>query len=440
MPATLQDRYNDSQQFRKEYLNRMSFLKALRLPQIALLWTSQVLSAIGDYLYTIAVMWIAVKTSGSDAGLVAGAEAIAMFTFGLLGGVCADRWNRRVTMVTVDLVRAATVLLLPVLALTGRLQFWHLIGVAVVIGSLSALFDPALQASLPALTGDTQTLQATNGLMDITRRMARMLGPSMAGLLIAFLSLAHFFTLDAVSFLISALAVLALGSRFAWRPARAEKREEARGVKGLAREVLGGMRLVNAHRPLFWSLLAVGLSNFVWSIAFVVGVPLLVTHGLGNSVGVYGLIVGAYGVGNVLSNLVIGSLRIKRRVPLIFLGKGILGIGFLLLAISTSVPMALFASALAAIGGPMSDIMILTMLQTDLPSDQIGKAYSLLMILESVGSSLGYLVAVPFFGLVSVPLGIALSALPLLLISVPGLLRFGLREPEVPALVAERRG
>ena len=149
---------------------------------------------------------------------------------------------------------------------------------------------------------------------------------------------------------------------------------------------------------------------------------------------------GAYGVGNVLSNLVIGSLRIKRRVPLIFLGKGILGIGFLLLALSTSVPMALFASALAAIGGPMSDIMILTMLQTDLPSDQIGKAYSLLMILESVGSSLGYLVAVPFFGLVSVPLGIALSALPLLLISVPGLLRFGLREPEVPALVADRRG
>src|SRR6185312_13619776 len=84
----------------------MSFLKALRLPQIALLWTSQVLSAMGDYFYTIAVMWIAVKTSGSSAGFVAAAEAVAMFVFGLLGGVYADRWNRRITMIMVDAVRA----------------------------------------------------------------------------------------------------------------------------------------------------------------------------------------------------------------------------------------------------------------------------------------------------------------------------------------------
>src|SRR6185312_6312102 len=71
----------------------MNFLKALRLPQIALLWTSQVLSAIGDYFYTLAVLWIAVKTSGSAAGLVAGAGALTTIAFGLFGGVFADRWN-----------------------------------------------------------------------------------------------------------------------------------------------------------------------------------------------------------------------------------------------------------------------------------------------------------------------------------------------------------
>jgi DHA3 family macrolide efflux protein-like MFS transporter len=408
----------------------MGFLKALRLPQIALLWTSQVLSAMGDYFYTIAVMWIAVKTSGSDAGFVAGAEAVAMFVFGLLGGVYADRWNRRVTMVAVDLARAVAVLLLPILALSGRLQFWHLVVVAVIIGSLSALFDPALQASLPALTGgDTQALQATNGLMDITRRLARTLGPSLAGLLVAFLPLAHFFTLDAISFAISALAVLSLGSRFAWKPQRVEEQKQRGGIKAILREAAGGIRLVSSHRPLLWSLLAVAVSNFVWSIAFVVGVPLLVAHGLGKSVGAYGLIVGAYGIGNVLSNLIIGSLTIKR-VLTIFLGKGILGLGFLLLGLSSSVPMALFASALAALGGPMGDIMILTMLQTNLPSDQIGKAYSLSMVLESSGAALGLLLAVPLFNLVSVPLGIALSALLLLIVSVFGLWRFGRREPE----------
>lgn len=417
----------------------MNFLKALRLPQIALLWVSQVLSATGDYFYTLAVMWIAVKTSGSAAGLVAGAGALAMITFGLFGGVFADRWNRRITMVVVDLVRAAAVLVLPLLALSGRLQFWHLVAVEVIISSLGALFDPALQASLPALTGDTRTLQATNGLMDITRRLARALGPSMAGLLIAFLPLAHFFTLDAVSFAISALAVFALGSRFAWQASRSKAQRRQGGIKNLLQEVAGGIRLVRGHRPLFWSLLAICLSNFVWSIAFVVGVPLLVARGLGNSIGAYGLIVGAYGVGNVLSNLVIGSLNIKRRVLMVFLGKGVLGLGFLLLGLSTTVPMALLASALAAIGGPMGDIMILTMLQTELPADQVGKAYSLRMVLENAGASLGLLLAVPFFQLASVPLGIALSATLLLLTSAAGLLYFGLRAPEVQ-LASDKAG
>lgn len=418
----------------------MNFLKALRLPQIALLWVGQVLSSIGDYFYTIAVMWIAVKTSGSAAGLIAGAGGMTTIVCGLFGGVYADRWNRRITMIVVDLLRAAIVLALPILALSGRLQFWHLVTVEVLISILGALFDPALQASLPALTGDTRTLQATNGLMDITRRLARMLGPSMAGLLVTFLPLAHFFTLDAVSFVVSALAVLAIGRHFSWKPGGENNAKQQHGIKALLWEIAGGLRLVRGHRVLYWSMCAIILSNLVWGVAFVVGVPLLVVRNLGNGIGVYGLIVGAYGVGNVLGNLVIGNLNIKRKAFSIFLGKGILGLGFLLLGLSTSVPMALLASALAAVGGPMGDIMIRMMLQTDLPADQIGKASSLSMVLENAGYSLGLLLAVPLFNLVSVPLGIALSAALLLLTSAAGMLRFGLRESEAKIVQNDLKG
>jgi MFS family permease len=98
----------------------------------------------GDFFYLIAVMWIAVKVAGSGAGIVAAAEAGSMLLFGLLGGVYADRWNRRATMIVVDVLRAIAVGILPILALTGTLQLWHLVIVAVVVGSLGALFDPAL--------------------------------------------------------------------------------------------------------------------------------------------------------------------------------------------------------------------------------------------------------------------------------------------------------
>jgi len=153
----------------------------LRIRHLAILWLSQVLSAIGDFFYLIAVMWIAVKVAGSAAGIVAAAEAGSMLLFGLLGGVYADRWNRRTTMMAVDILRAIAVGILPVLALTGTLQLWHLVVVAVIVGSLGALFDPALQASLPALARNPQILQATNGLMDVTRRLARALGPAWPG-------------------------------------------------------------------------------------------------------------------------------------------------------------------------------------------------------------------------------------------------------------------
>src|SRR6266516_4567031 len=395
----------------------MGFLKVLRLRHLAILWLSQVLSAIGDRFYVIAVTWMAVKIAGSAAGIVVAAEAGSMLLFGLPGGVYADRWNRRTTMIIVDLLRAAAVASLPILAQIGTLQLWHLVVVAIVVGSLGALYDPALQASLPALTGDAQTLQATNGLLDVTRRLARVLGPSLAGLLITFLPLFHFFTLDAISFAISAAALFSLGKRFPWKAARMQGTVSGHGVSAMLGEIAGALRLVRSHRPLLWVLVSNGLISAVWAIAFTLGAALLADRVLGGNVGAYGLIVGAYGVGNVMSNLVIGSLTIRRRVALIFTGKLVL--------------VALLGSAFAAIGGPMNDIMALTMIQTDLPPDQIGKVYSLRTILENLGLSLGLLLAVPLFAYLSVPLVIALCALVMLALGAAGLLRFGFSEPVI---------
>ncbi len=416
----------------------MGFLKVLRLRHLAILWLSQVLSAVGDRFYAIAVIWIAVKIAGSAAGIVVAAEAGSMLLFGLPGGVYADRWNRRTTMIAVDLLRAAAVACLPILAQMGTLRLWHLAVVAIVIGGLGALFDPALQSSLPALTSDTQTLQATNGLMDVTRRLARVLGPSLAGLLITFLPLFHFFTLDAISFAISAAALLSLGKRFAWKPARTQGTVSGHGVRGMLGEIAGALRLVRSHSPLLWALVTNGLISAVWAIAFTIGAALLADRVLGGNVGAYGLIVGAYGVGNVMSNLVIGSLTIRRRVALIFTGKLVLGAGFLILAAAPTLPVALVGSAFAAIGGPMNDIMTLTMIQTDLPADQIGKVYSLRTILESLGLSLGLLLAVPLFAYLSVPLVIALCALVMIAIGAASLLRFGFSEPVISAAQPEQ--
>lgn len=83
-------------------------------------------------------------------------------------------------MVVSDVVRTLAVATLPIAAMFGGLGFWHLVSVGAVIGIFGALFDPALQASLPSISHSPQALQATQGLMDVTQRLARAIGPSLA--------------------------------------------------------------------------------------------------------------------------------------------------------------------------------------------------------------------------------------------------------------------
>ena len=143
---------------------------------------------------------------------------------------------------------------------------------------------------------------AMNGLMDGTRRLALALAPSLAGALVAVMPLPQFFTLDAVSFCASAAALIAIGGHFAKRPAPAvTSRRVALGE--IAADLAQGVRLVRENAVLSWFLLNQAVSNAAWAATFNVGAALLASQSLGGDVGAYGLILGAYGAGNVLSNL-----------------------------------------------------------------------------------------------------------------------------------------
>ena len=401
----------------------MNFLRLLRHRHLALLWIGQVFSAIGDYLYEIAVVWTAVQVAGGRAGIVIGAGTVARFACGVFGGVFADRWDRRRTMIAADLLRAIIVTIPLLLTLSGHLALWHLAVVAVLVNALGTLFDPALQASLPALVREPNDLYALNGLMDGTNRLARALGPSGAGLLLLLVPLPQFFTINAVSFLISAGTVAAIGRQFAWRTATVGGMSAVR--RGVLREIGEALTLVRGHRALASGIAANALSNLGWSPAFTVGVPLLADRVLGGGVGAYGAIVGAYGVGNIVSNVVIGSMTIRRPLRTLHLGRVVLGLGFLLIAFAPTVAVAVVGAALAALGGPMGDIVLLTMMQRDLPPGQIGKVYALRLATSTLFMSIGLILAGPLFATLPVPLGIGLCALLILTVGIVGVLRFG---------------
>ena len=403
-------------------MTTVEYFKVLQNRDLAILWLSQVFSAIGDQLYSLAVIWIAVQQAGAGAGLVAAAGTTAGLVLRLLGGVYADRWNRRTTMIVVDLLRACAVLTLPIAAQFMPLTLWHLAVVAAIVGGLGALFDPALQASLPTLVNGPRSLQTTNSLMDMTQRLARALGPGFSGILVSLLPMHHFFSIDAVSFVVSAVAVLSLGRSFSGQITR--QAEEHHGLFGIATEIRQAIKLVRAHRPLAWSFGILFVSILLWSIQFTVGIPLLIKQELKASVSFYGLVVAAYGIGNVISSLVVGSLHIQRRMLVLCVGKVVMATGFLIIALAPNPVLTLLGAALAAVGGPMGDIMILTMMQTDIPEEHLGKVYSLSMFSSGLGATFGLILAPLFFQYVSASLGIAFCAVVMAICGIVGLLRF----------------
>lgn len=402
--------------------NPFKSFQILNQRHILLLWLGQLLSAFGDRFFEIAVVWLSVQIVGSEAGFVLAAASIARLITGLLGGVYADRWDRQKIMITVDVLRAFAVFSLPVAAFVADISLLHLAIVAAITGGLSGVFDPALTASLPSLSKDSSTLQASNALLDVTSRMARIFAPGLAGLLVGLLPLAQFFTLDAITFAVSAIALAALGRNFAWQPEQDSK--SSSGMGGVFQDIWGAMKLVQKNRAVFWSVMSYIPANIAWSAVFMVGLALYADGVLNEGIRGFSFLISAYGVGSVLSNMVVGGLTVKNRPRFLFAGVIIFALGFIFLSQTSSFALALACMFFMSLGTPMSDLIMLLMIQEEFPTNQVGKIFSLRLTISSAGFSLGLLLAAPLFKIMSIPMGILFCGVLVLLVGVAGFVRF----------------
>lgn len=185
------------------------------------------------------------------------------------GGRVADGLPPGRAMVGADLARAAA-LLLAVAAWTvsGRPPASLLAVAVIVLAAGMAVFRPALQVVLPPLLPDRDLLPAATALLDGTERIARLLGPAMAGLLSAVLPLQHLLTLDAVTFLASAAAVWAVGRQHAIPAVGAAVRS------GAWAGILHGVQAVRRHPLLGFVIATSGMLNGAWYAAYFLLLPL----------------------------------------------------------------------------------------------------------------------------------------------------------------------
>jgi Na+/melibiose symporter-like transporter len=280
------------------------------------LWIAGFISETGDWMLLVAMPVLVYRLTGS-ASATATTFVVALLpglVLSPVAGVLADRWDRRLLMLSVSLAQAVVVL--PLLAVHDAGDLLLVNAVTAVQAGLAALFEPAKNALLPTLVKPHLLAQA-NGLIGLNSNLARLIGASLGGILLATSGLTGVLLADAASFLLAALALL--------RPFRQAGTGRPRAP--MLRAWLEGLREIRDRRPLRVMVAVVGLMAVSQGI-FVVLFVLFVTERLGGGEAETGVLRGIQAVGGLLGGALMGMLARRLRAGAL-LGSALLAFGAL---------------------------------------------------------------------------------------------------------------
>ena len=397
----------------------------LSRPEFRLLFAGSTVSSFGDRLVPVALAFAVLDLTGSvtDLGLVLAAQTVPLVAFVLLGGVWADRLPRQVVMLSSDLVRAVAQGASAVLLLTGHAQVWELAVLQAVYGVADGFFGPASTAVV-GQTVDASRLQEANALLGLGSNISAVLGPAVAGAIVATIGAGWGLAIDAVTFVLSAGFLSRLSVPRA-PPTRATRTID---------ELRAGWR---AFRSQTWLWVTAGyfalFLAFGYSPLQVLG-PQVARRFLGGA-GAWAAISVARGLGSLAGGGL--GLRWRPRYPLraafiVFL----IGTPALLIAVAAHAPVLLIV-ALAVIDGITSaffNIMWFTAIQSTVAPAELSRVASWDYLASVTPQPLGQALAGPVAGVVGIAAtlygagGLTLVLL-LVVLAIPAVRNFSHSEP-----------
>ena len=293
-------------------------LPALHHRDFALLFSGQAISVVGDALFPVALAFAVLELSGSASslGLVLAAQALPLAAFALVGGVVGDRVSRQKVMLASDLARAAIQALAAALLISGTAEIWHLAVLAALYGAAEAFFRPAAGGLIPRLVPDRDLMQA-NSLIAMSQSAGMVLGPAIAGALIALFGPGSAIAIDAASFVVSAACLW----RMTPRPGARAGHRAATGAAFLE-QLREGWREVTS-RVWLRSFLGVLGSYHLIALPCVLALgPVVADRELGGASS-WAVIVTMFGIGSIIGATL--GLRAHPRRPMVVCSIAFLG-------------------------------------------------------------------------------------------------------------------
>ena len=345
-------------------------LRALNSRNYRLFFSGQSISLIGSWMTRVATLWLVTQITGSALmlGIVGFAGQIPAFFIAPLAGVWIDRLDRRRLLVFTQGLGMVQSLALAALALSGTIQIWHIIVLSVFQGLINAFDMPARQAFVVQMVDDKSDLSNAIALNSSMVNLTRIIGPSIAGLIIAVTGEGWCFLLDGFSYIAVIISLLMM---------RVKTTEAIPAKKGATWGQLSeGWKYVSGFMPIRTILLLLCVMALM-GLPYRVLLPIFVKDTLGGAAIIFGVLSAATAIGAFT-----GAMLLASRRSVLGLGKlipGMLcvfGIALMLLGLSPSVWVAFPLMILVGLGGMLTTASSNTMLQTIVDEDKRGRVMS----------------------------------------------------------------
>ncbi|HEX3584043.1 MAG TPA: MFS transporter [Thermoanaerobaculia bacterium] len=378
--------------------------RALSHRNYRLFFAGQTVSLVGTWLTRVATSWLVYRLTKSELllGVTGFAGQIPLLVLAPFAGVYVDRWNRHRVLVVTQILSALQSLALAVLALMKVITVAEVIALQVVQGFINAFDTPARQAFVVEMVDDRADLPNAIALNSAMFNASRIVGPSVAGIIIALVGEGWCFMIDAISYVAVILSLLAM---------HVSPRDVSRRGARMLEELRSGWRYVSRFAPVRELLLNVALVGTL-GMPYAVLMPVFASNVLHGGAHTYGILMTATGAGAL-----VGTFYLASRHSVLGLGKvivfatAILSTGLIAFSLSHSLWLSLTVLPLVGAGMMLQAASANTILQTVVDEELRGRVMAFYSVAVLGTQPIGSLVAGVVADRIGAPRTILIGAL-----------------------------
>jgi len=345
-------------------------LRALRSRNYRLFFTGQSISLVGTWMQQVAMSWLVYRLTGSAflLGLVGFVGQIPTFLLAPVAGVLADRWDKRRLLIATQTLSMLQAAALAFFVLAGTVQVWQIVTLSLILGIISTFDIPARQSFLVEMVDNREDLGNAIALNSSMFNAARLIGPSIAGLLVAAVGEGICFVINAFSYL--AVIVALVGMRLT--PGKPEKARHH-----ILHELREGVDYAFGFSPIRSILLLIALVSLM-GMPYSILMPVFARDILHGGPHTFGFLMAASGCGALASTVYLASRKnVLGLGRIIVIATTLFGAGIIAFAFSGSLPLSLLFLCVTGFGGMALIASSNTILQTIVEDDKRGRVMSL---------------------------------------------------------------